>query len=126
MQNVLSIVNTNTEEAKADFETFWLLYPRRVAKKDAQKAWSKLSESDRFDAIVALADWIRVWRARGDDQYTPYPASWLNGERWTDELPPEHRNRPQAHAPVKERPDSPKGEMPEHVKALIAKMKRGC
>ncbi len=111
------------EQETVDFPTFWLLYPRRVAKKDAERAWLKMTANDRFDALVALVDWIRVWKQRGDDQFIPYPASWLNGERWTDELPAEFRQRPQAHSPAKPREETARGEMPQNVRDMIARMK---
>lgn len=69
------------------FEDFWSLYPRRVAKKDAQKAWARMSEGDRALAIQSLPTHIRYWEAAGrGKEYIPYPASWLHGERWADEL----------------------------------------
>ena len=69
------------------FEEFWNLYPRRVAKKDAEKYWSRLSQSQRRLAIDAIPSHVSVWEAEGrSKEYLPYPASWLRGERWTDEL----------------------------------------
>lgn len=126
MERAALKVVENTPEKSAEpatFEDFWTLYPRKEARKEALKSWSRIGEVDRLEAVVALVDWRRVWHARADYRYTPLPATWLNGERWTDELPAEHRQRPQSHAPVAARPDVPKGEMPEHVKALIARMR---
>ena len=75
-----------------DFETFWKIYPRRVAKKDAMKAWLQMDHNYRRIAVAALANHVKFWKSRGTElQHIPYPASWLRGERWTDELeiPPE-------------------------------------
>ena len=70
-----------------DFDTFWMLYPRRVSRKDAQLAWSKLTEAQRFAAIQSLPIHVRYWNAAGTGkEFLPYPATWLRGERWTDEL----------------------------------------
>jgi hypothetical protein len=113
-----------TESPQADFATFWLLYPRRVAKRDAEKAWSKMTPAERFDAVVALADWIKVWRARGDLEFVPYPATWLNGARWEDELPTDFANRPASHAPSSAKPEVSRGEMPQNVRDAIARLKR--
>lgn len=69
------------------FETFWGMYPRRLAKKDAERAWLKIPVSKQLDAIQALKIHVISWRQKGTEkQYIPYPASWLNGERWTDEI----------------------------------------
>ena len=73
--------------ARATFAQFWAAYPRRVAKKDAEKAWMKLTEGQRFEAMQWLPLHIRYWQVAGrTKETTPHPATWLNGERWTDEL----------------------------------------
>ena len=70
------------------WEDFWLLYPRHEAKKDARKAWARIGESAHLAAVVAIADWRLVWKAQGrDSRVIPLPATWLNGERWEDEIP---------------------------------------
>lgn len=77
------------------FEEFWALYPRKVAKKDAEKAWVKLTPENRFAAIQSLPIHIRYWGIAGrPKECVPHPATWLNGERWTDELemPTAHEN----------------------------------
>lgn len=74
-----------------DFAQFWECWPRKQAKKDAQKAWAKLAPSEdlasRIIAAVELRkhtiDWIK-----DDGQFIPYPATWLRGERWADEIFP--------------------------------------
>lgn len=70
------------------FKEFWDAYPNRKAKKDAQKAWAKLKPD--AELLATMLDAIeyqkrgRQWR----DGFIPLPASWLRGERWTDELDP--------------------------------------
>lgn len=71
----------------SDFAEFWSLYPRRVAKKDAERAWIRMTSEHRFAAIQSLPIHIRYWEAAGTSkEFLPYPASWLNGHRWEDEL----------------------------------------
>ncbi len=70
-----------------DFQTFWEIYPRRVAKGVARKAWAKIDRTTQAFIISHLE--IRVkddeaW-VNGDKCFIPHPASWLNGERWEDE-----------------------------------------
>lgn len=69
------------------FERFWGLYPRKLAKKDAEKAWKKIPPFKYVEVCEALRNHVRLWETKGTDkQYIPYPASWLNGARWEDEL----------------------------------------
>lgn len=67
----------------SDFGIFWACYPKKVAKKDAQNAWQKLTPEQKAAAMEALPKHIATW---SDPTFTPYPASWLRGERWNDEL----------------------------------------
>lgn len=74
------------------FERFWTLYPRRLARKDAERAWKKIPIFKQIDVVNALRNHIRMWEQKGTEkQFIPYPASWLNGARWEDEIeiPPE-------------------------------------
>ena len=69
------------------FDEFWALYPRRVSKKEAMTAWSRLDEGKQFEVIQSLPIHVRYWSLSGTTkEFIPYPATWLNGERWTDEL----------------------------------------
>jgi len=75
-----------------DFEQFWAFYPRRVAKIAAQKAWSRLGQQERAAAINGIEKVVvsaRIWAAgfwHVDLQFVPYPATYLNGKRWNDEV----------------------------------------
>lgn len=69
------------------FAAFWQLYPRKVAKKAAEKAWAKLApDAALVEQIMAgLRAQLSQMRAR-DKQFIPHPATWLRGERWNDEI----------------------------------------
>ena len=88
--NVVQMPNQEPD-LSIDFTDFWGMYPRRVAKKDARKAWLKIPPTQHSKILTALFEWRRIWMDRGEIEYIPYPASWLNGERWEDEYPPHHR-----------------------------------
>jgi hypothetical protein len=111
---------TEPQQETATWDDFWMLYPRRVAKKDAQKAWAQMTEAQRMAAIVACVSWRPIWMAK-DVEFLPYPASWLRGERWEDELPSSVSHASHVTAKPQERE---RGEMPAHVKALLAKMRK--
>jgi hypothetical protein len=74
-------------DMKNGFESFWEIYPRKVAKKDAARAWARLTTEQQFAAIQSLPVHIKYWDLAGrTKETTPHASSWLNGERWTDEL----------------------------------------
>jgi|TARA_R110002110_G_scaffold250425_1_gene466534 monoamine oxidase len=66
------------------FEAFWRVYPKRQAKKEAQKAWRRIRpDAATQAAILASLAWqVPTWT---DLTYAPLPATYLRGERWTDE-----------------------------------------
>ena len=80
-----------TPDPAEGFEQFWKLYPKKKSRKDAAKAWAKLKPNDelRQTLITALGshcvseDW-----AKDGGRYIPNASTWLNGERWHDELTP--------------------------------------
>lgn len=75
------------KEDDPQFARFWNVYPLRVSKKEARKAWFELSpDVVLVDRMMATLAWqVPVWTKQGYG--TPYPASWLRAERWTDEMP---------------------------------------
>jgi len=71
------------EARSGAFETFWEIYPRKVAKGAAWKAWRAKKCEEIADGVIAALDAQRdELSAKGE--YCPYPATWLNGERWKD------------------------------------------
>lgn len=75
-------------EQNAEFDAFWKIYPRRVAKAPARKAWVAALRKAPADKICeALCAQLAAGFFR-EATYTPYPASWLNQERWEDETVP--------------------------------------
>lgn len=72
-----------------DFDTFWAAYPKKVAKADARKAWAQTKDirpelTNLLTAITANCK-TESWMKSGG-AFIPYPATWLRGERWEDEL----------------------------------------
>jgi hypothetical protein len=82
------------------FEAFWESYPRKVAKGAALKAWrAKKCDDIAADVLAALERQGADLRAKGE--YCPYPATWLNGERWNDvPAPPGLILAPQTHTMI--------------------------
>lgn len=71
------------------FNEFWKLYPKKVDKANARKKWLRLKPNDElFKTIMsALENQItfKKWHEI-DKQYIPNPTTWINGERWEDEI----------------------------------------
>jgi hypothetical protein len=92
--NPKECMRTRTREEKPkdeDFDRFWAEYPRKVGKKDAQKAWKKLKPSkslvDKMINAVEEQKRSDQWN-RGGGRYIPNPSTWINQGRWDDELKP--------------------------------------
>jgi hypothetical protein len=70
------------------FEDFWKIYPRKVGKQAALKAFEKAVKCAKAEEILEGAkryanDPNRV------DAFTAHPTTWLNAGRWTDAPLPE-------------------------------------
>ena len=72
------------------FVDFWSLYPRRVGKPAAKKALRAALRKDAATVISnGLIAWVKAWAEAGTEPgFIPYPATWLNQERWNDAPPP--------------------------------------
>lgn len=79
--------------ARSDaFDNFWKAYPRHVAKDKARSAFRKVPKSEVPALMAALEQHKRSeqWTKDGG-QFIPHPATFLNQQRWTDELMPTTR-----------------------------------
>lgn len=72
-----------------DFLSFYLAYPRKVAKSKAWEAWEKCN-GNRPEISLLL---VSVEKQKNSDQwkknngqYIPHPATWINQRRWEDEI----------------------------------------
>lgn len=76
---------TKTESVRC-FDLFWDSYPRKTAKKAAQKAWDTAkSRPDIADILQAIETQKKSEQWRKDNgKFIPYPATWLNQGRWDD------------------------------------------
>lgn len=70
------------------FEAFWEIYPRKVGKGQAAKAFARKVKQFGIDAVMdGLRRHLPGLNAQnkgpGQD-YRPHPATWLNGDRFND------------------------------------------
>lgn len=92
------------QKAKTDAETaleqgfhqFWAAYPNKKSKNDAKKVWFKLKPDkvllarilDAVDKQSGTEQWQKENR-----KFVPYPAKWLRGGCWDDEVEVNTRER---------------------------------
>lgn len=107
-------------EDDPQFCRFWMIYPNRSAKKDARKAWMQIGPTpETVERILAALAWQvqqPQWLKDGG-QYIPLPATWLRGERWTDEP------LPMRSAAVIEHPRSRTTGNADAARAFVASMR---
>jgi len=74
--------------ANVGFDDFWIAYPRKVAKGAARRAFTQALKLASAEEIIAGAQTFaqHVRSEQTEPKYIPHPATWLNGERWDDEL----------------------------------------
>lgn len=76
---------SNTETTRDYFIEFWSLYPKKIAKEDARKAFAKIKmDDDLFNKIIKAIKDQRL--SDSEIKFVPYPATWLNKRRWEDEV----------------------------------------
>lgn len=82
------INNISCKMTLEDFEDFWQQYPRKINKKTARKKFLTIPRSNKQKILLALEDQktSSQWQ---EERYIPHPTTWLNGERWEDEIKPE-------------------------------------
>jgi len=69
------------------FENFWLQYPKKVGKLTAKRSWEKLSLDNQQKALEAIVEHRKYWVAKGTDwEFIPHASTWINQERFEDEL----------------------------------------
>ena len=75
-------------QSMSEFDEFWSLYPRRLAKGAARKAHAAALRKARHGDIQAgLLLYLATIAAEGTaPRYVKHPSTWLNGECWGDDL----------------------------------------
>lgn len=67
------------------FIEFWDIYPRKIAKGAARKAWATAISKTDSETILIGADRFNKSMLGKDQNFLPYPSTWLNAEQWADE-----------------------------------------
>jgi hypothetical protein len=82
--NSNTIKESKVKEINITFETFWNLYNKKVgAKSKCENKWNKLKDEERQKIIDTLPKFKASIK---DIQFQPFPETYLNQERWNDEI----------------------------------------
>lgn len=68
-----------------EFDAWYSAYPKHQARGQALKAYRAARKKVAADALLSAAQIARKRYAGTEPKFIPLPASWLNGERWSDE-----------------------------------------
>lgn len=79
--NINKNKNINKEDNK-QFEAFWNLYNKKIARDECLKKWNFLKQEDREKIIATLPDRLKKFGW----EYQPHPSTYLNQKRWNDEV----------------------------------------
>ena len=78
-----NVINKQKEKRLLDFETFWNLYNKKKGTKQAKDKFLKLPQKDVDKILLTVKSFVGSIK---DKQFQPLPTSYLNGERWNDEI----------------------------------------
>ena len=70
------------------FEDWWKLYPRKVGKLDAAKAYAAAIKKGytHDELLLGIRGFNQLCLQRGTDRtFIPHPGTWLRAGRWQDE-----------------------------------------
>lgn len=68
------------------FDDFWSIYPRKVSKGHARLAFKKACAKVGAEIIIDAVKKFSIAVEGKEKQYIPHPTTWLNGERWDDNI----------------------------------------
>lgn len=72
-------------EDHAEFESWYVNYPRKEDRGHAEKAWPAARILASLDDLIAGAKRYAKACENTERRYVALPATWLNGKRWADE-----------------------------------------
>ena len=95
-------ITTKVTDTNQQFEDFWSLYPRKIGRRTAEKAFGRaLKRADFSEIMGGLTCQVKAWRQTGTDpKYIPHASTWLNRDGWLDELAPTVDGRSKMASPA--------------------------
>jgi len=86
--NRTKYITPSSENISDPFDVLWQVYPRRIGKGAARTAFARASKKDDPITIIDAAHkYAEFCKLQGTEQrFIPHLATWLNQERWDDDL----------------------------------------
>lgn len=81
------------QERYAEFDQWWEHYPRKRSKGQAMKAYKAARKKVSREVLLEAIQNQRDRLVERGDEFCPYPSTWLNGERWADEVDPPQQSQ---------------------------------
>ncbi len=84
MKQLSELINHHGGEVT--FDDWYSLYPKKANKKKSADLWGKLSDKDRYLAIVDVPERTKRHSQWRDKQYIPAPDVYLRNHKWLDDI----------------------------------------
>jgi hypothetical protein len=102
LSTLLNHQEPNTDE---QFEKLWQQYPRKTAKGNARRAFDRVMKRSNAPALDLLVEAVERYAAqftsgKTDINYCAHLSTWLNGERWLDEIKADKTQPTVVHVPA--------------------------
>ena len=81
---------TKTQLLKEEFtfDRFYKLYPRKIKKENASKAFNRVPIKYLRDLFDGLHGYVQFWKDNEvGEEFIPYASTWLNAKQWNDTIP---------------------------------------
>ena len=88
------VKETWSSDNDEEFEAFWNVYPRKVKRLDARKAF-EAAYREHGQKVLNGARRLAADPNLPPAQFVPYPASWIRAEGWNNEPYPERQKTPE-------------------------------
>jgi len=86
-KNVKNEKNEKNNTLSLRFEKWWQNYPRKESRKKAEERFLALTEIKRLECEDKTPGWLNAHKTAGTPiQYIPHPTTFLNQERWNDDV----------------------------------------
>lgn len=92
INNSAKVVQNATHDEfdkEVHFDIFWKEYPKKINRKKAKDKFFKIcKDEENFNKIMnGLKKYKQTPQWKKDNgEFIPHPTTWLNGERWNDEI----------------------------------------
>ncbi|OAJ35334.1 helix-turn-helix domain-containing protein [Piscirickettsia salmonis] len=85
-QPSVTAIEKQKDDLETGFDEFWKAYPIKKDKRRARNIWVKKKLDDIGDEIISHVKQAKINDQGWIDGFVPHPSTYLNGERWNDEI----------------------------------------